>query len=355
MDKLKELFQSWERAASGPRARLSVHRAETAKGIGIIGLAIVCILCSGSVAGQTQIQLINATPLLNSFENPSSTFFPSNMTVDFNNRWLFDSGSVPVFCKEGDTAKLIAPAAENGSVIVDNFLTVNGVNVCDLGSAGPGLESPFGNFNCFLSGDLGGVGNPIHTANFVGIGMIDLPVGNGLDDIIPLGTSTILIDLWDFGLVYGNTSLILETTCATPPRMTGGGSVFDQGGTRFTHGFTLRCLAGEGPNRLQINWGGIGGTPKGANRFHLEELLSAVCTDDPNIDEQPPVAGFDTFFGTGTGRLNGVSGAEIVFELTDAGEPGEGDTVTFSITPSGGASIVVSGPLNKGNHQAHGN
>ena len=352
MDKLKELFQSWERAASGPCPRLEVHRAETAKRIGIIGLVSLCILCAGSVAGQTQIQLINATPLLDTDLNPMSPLDPGEN--NFNKRYMFDTASVPVFCVQGDTAKLIAPQAEGGGVLVDNFATVNGVNVCDLGMI-PGQQGP-GFVNCFsMPGDLSMLFSAIHTTGFVGVGMIDLPVGPG--GIIPLGASTVVLDLWDVGIVYGNTSLILETTCATPLRMTGGGSVFDEG-TRFTHGFTLSCLPGEGPNRLEIVWGNdIGrGRARGANRFHLEELLSADCTDDPDIDEQPPVASFDTFAGTGIGRLNGVPGAEIVFELTDAGEPGQRDTATFTITPPpGGGDIDVSGPLNRGNHQAHGN
>ncbi len=141
-------------------------------------------------------------------------------------------------------------------------------------------------------------------------------------------------------------------------RMTGGGSFFNEDDTsslRFTHGFTLRCDAE--PNNLQINWGGNGngrGRSGGAYRFHLEDLTSAMCIDNPDIDEAPPVAGFDTFVGTGFGRLNGVSGAAISFTFTDAGEPGKnGDTATVSITPPGGAPIVVSGTLMNGNHQAH--
>ena len=129
--------------------------------------------------------------------------------------------------------------------------------------------------------------------------------------------------------------------------MTGGGSVFTEG-QRYTHGFELHCDTSP-PNNLEINWGG--------NRFHLLDLASAACSDDPAISEAPPVAGFDTFVGRGTGRLNGEEGASIRFEFTDAGEPGKGvDLAEFTITPPGGGTpIVVSGRLEKGNHQAHGN
>jgi hypothetical protein len=132
-----------------------------------------------------------------------------------------------------------------------------------------------------------------------------------------------------------------------PGRMTGGGSVFRKGGARVTHGFELHCDVTHLPNNLEINW------DKG-NNFHLETLASAVCTDDPNIAPPPPGAPFDTFVGQGTGLCNGEPGASITFTLTDAGEPGTVDTATFSITGCpNGLSLLVSGNLKKGNHQAH--
>jgi len=129
--------------------------------------------------------------------------------------------------------------------------------------------------------------------------------------------------------------------------MTGGGSVFTSENGRVTHGFELHCDAEVGPNNLEINWGP-------GNHFHLEDLTSAVCSDDPNIEPPPPAADFDTYVGTGTGRCNGVAGATITFTLTDAGEPGKNDTATFEITGCpDGLTLSVSGNLNKGNHQAH--
>ena len=143
------------------------------------------------------------------------------------------------------------------------------------------------------------------------------------------------------------------TSAALPGRMTGGGSVFTPGGTRFTHGFTLHCDINDNPNRLQVNWPKASG--RGSNRFHLESLTFAACADNPAISEENPVAGFDTHSGSGTGRMNGVPGAMIDFQFSDAGEPGKGvDVATMSITPPGGGpAVVVSGFLDKGNHQAH--
>ena len=133
-------------------------------------------------------------------------------------------------------------------------------------------------------------------------------------------------------------------------RMTGGGSVFTAANVRVTHGFTLQCDASAGPNNLQVNWG----QGRDGNRFHLEELTAAVCTDDSAIDPAPPEAGFDTYLGIGTGRWNNQSGATIVWTFTDAGQPGVNDTATIRIWDADGTLVLeVSGTLDKGNHQAH--
>lgn len=146
--------------------------------------------------------------------------------------------------------------------------------------------------------------------------------------------------------------LTLEKTAPPPPqeiegRMTGGGSVFTIEGVRVTHGFELKCDASKTPNNLQVNWGKN-------NKFHLESLTSASCTDDPAIIPNPPAAGFDTYQGTGTGRYNGVAVATAKWTFTDAGEPGKNDFATILIKDSSGNIVLsVSGNLNGGNQQAH--
>lgn len=130
-------------------------------------------------------------------------------------------------------------------------------------------------------------------------------------------------------------------------RMTGGGSAFTSDNVRITHGFELHCDLSE-PNRLQVNWEG--------NRFHMTELLSARCTDNPAFDEGQPKAGFDTFDGIGVGRYNGVDGFDITFQFVDDGEPGTSDIDRIVITdPSNGDAVVMSvgNFLDRGNHQAH--
>ena len=151
-------------------------------------------------------------------------------------------------------------------------------------------------------------------------------------------------------------ALIAPALAHNPGRMTGGGSIVcSNGGFRVTHGFELHCIFPEGsdaslPNNLEVNWGG-------GQNFHLTILQTAVCTNQPGFDENPPEAGFDTMQATGTGTLNGVAGAVIAFTFTDAGEPGAGvDSASYLIKdPSGSvvldcdASVLEQG----GNHQAH--
>jgi len=153
-----------------------------------------------------------------------------------------------------------------------------------------------------------------------------------------------------------SSALITPALAHNPGRMTGGGSIVcSNGGFRVTHGFELHCIFPEGtsvalPNNLEINWGG-------GQNFHLTTLQTAVCTNEPVIEESPPEAGFDTMVATGTGTLNGVAGATIEFTFTDAGEPGAGvDTASYLIRDA--SNVVVldcdDSVLDQGgNHQAH--
>jgi hypothetical protein len=129
-------------------------------------------------------------------------------------------------------------------------------------------------------------------------------------------------------------------------RMTGGGSIQDPVYGRVTHGFQLKCTSMSNPNSLEVNWGN-------GNNFHLTALGTALCTDDPTIDEGKPVAGFDTYDGTGTGTYNGTPGATASWKFTDAGEPGTNDFAHITITVGMTVVLDAQGKLQNGNHQAH--
>ncbi len=147
-------------------------------------------------------------------------------------------------------------------------------------------------------------------------------------------------------------SLEPEEPPSIPGRMTGGGSVFTIDDVRVTRGFQIHCDLRE-PNNLEVNW-------PGGNKFHTTELTSAVCTDSPAVDQNPPAAPFDTFTGTGVGKLNNKPGAKIEFVFVDAGEPGTSDTASLKIFDQFGNLVLdvtgdpnVPGFLDHGNIQAH--
>jgi hypothetical protein len=130
-----------------------------------------------------------------------------------------------------------------------------------------------------------------------------------------------------------------------PGRMTGGGSIISNG-LRVTHGLTLNCDATQNPQRLEVNWAG--------NRFHLQQLNTAFCSNNPSINAGQPSAAFNTYTGSGVGRFNGVSGATIDFLFTDAGEPGTEDSASYTIHDADGNLVLTaSGNLDNGNQQAH--
>ena len=129
--------------------------------------------------------------------------------------------------------------------------------------------------------------------------------------------------------------------------MVGGGTSFTSAGVRVSHLFWLSCDVNQYPNELAVAWGSN-------NMFSLEAVDTAVCSDDPSIDERPPVAGFDTYVGSGHGRYNGIPGATAEWTFTDAGEPGRNDLVKIVIKDANDQIVLsVSSTLQPGgNHQA---
>jgi len=199
------------------------ERSSAMKRTGLI-IAVVTLVLGGLLVltvqpafAQASIVLFNPTLVTRTCDNPASGFAnPDECSLNGNigRLWVFEEKAVNLTCAVGDTATLSAvgdPNDEGTGVIVDNLMQVNGVNVCDLGDGAAPLESPAGSFNCFNSG---GVTTDIPVQDkFTGIGTIALPVGNGPDDIIPLGSSTVNFSLHDWGRVYGNSRIVLETTC----------------------------------------------------------------------------------------------------------------------------------------------
>jgi len=84
--------------------------------------------------------------------------------------------------------------------------------------------------------------------------------------------------------------------------------------------------------------------------FHLTDLTRGLCTGP---DATTPTAPFDTYYGTGTGRLNGAP-ANIWFNFVDRAEPGAGvDIAAFTIQTAAGNLLQCANTLEGGNNQAH--
>jgi hypothetical protein len=131
-------------------------------------------------------------------------------------------------------------------------------------------------------------------------------------------------------------------------RMTGGGSLICPGAAyRYTFGYELHCQREgkpiSGPNNLEVNL-------STGEHFHLESLTRGYCTGP---DAGTPNAPFNTFYGTGSGTLNGAP-AWIWFNLIDKGEPGAGvDISAFTIQTSAGNLLQCSNTIEGGNNQSH--
>jgi len=103
--------------------------------------------------------------------------------------------------QEGDTAVIASTPDGNGSIVIDNFLTINGQNAC-VGVAGQKFkESCFGRQGPLV------IGQPIETV------LTPIPPIN-VSALIPVGINPVDFELRDFGVIAGNTDLFLVTTAS---------------------------------------------------------------------------------------------------------------------------------------------
>ena len=171
-----------------------------------------------------------------------------------------------------------------------------------------------------------------------------------LASVVLLGSILAVATFAAFGVRSAEAHECPPSGCITEGRMTGGGKIIDDANSAIisTHGFELRCDIADTRDNLEINW-------NGGNNFHLDSLTDVRCLDDPTIQPQPPNAPFDRYEADGFGSVNGVSGYQIHFEFTDAGEPGSSDHA-FIVIHGGSPDttvLAINGYLNMGNHQAH--
>ncbi len=232
--------------------------------------------------------------------------------------------------------RLLPPGDGSGGLLVadtTNIKRLNGAGAVVQTYDVPGEDSWFSlnldpNGTSFWAGDFG-------SSNFYRFN-----IATGAVEVGPINTGT------PPSSVFGICAKGELTAALSAGRMTGGGKV-GNGRSSAQFGFELHCNPAVGSNNLEVTWGN-------GQKFHLETLTSASCSDDPRIGPEPPQAGFDTYVGGGTGRYNGVPGATATWTFKDAGEPGKNDSATLVITDAGGHTILsVSGSITGGNIQAH--
>ena len=139
-------------------------------------------------AGQTTIKLFNGTPVSN-----------SGVITSPEQAISFDEVALTLNCPAEPTGILSGTADGTGGVVVDNFLTVNGTNVCPGGG------------NCFRF-FFGTVGQPAESV-YGAVGPLDISAE------LASGRSLLTVELKDFGGVLGSSDVYLVTNCVIAERV----------------------------------------------------------------------------------------------------------------------------------------
>jgi len=148
---------------------------------------IVLVFCASAFA-QNTMKLFDATPIA-----PSSTAYAWNPRQPM----IFNEKDVYLSCPLGGSNTTYLTGPNNGSLIVDDFFTVNGNNVCpDEWDCFAGLLAP----------PSTAIGLPIESA-YMAIAPLDIS-----SQITGSGTYTFVLS--DYGFDYGSTEVYLHTSCS---------------------------------------------------------------------------------------------------------------------------------------------
>lgn len=142
-----------------------------------------CGSSDDSTSSPTSLHLFTQTPATDS--GPGTG--PSQAVA-------FASYQVVLRCDSPVSAVLASTADGTGKLVVDNFMTVNGTNVCTGGIYSQNSE------NCYSTYS--------ENSGYSGVNPIDI------SDKIPAGKSLVQFSLMDFGGFLGNSDIYLVTNCA---------------------------------------------------------------------------------------------------------------------------------------------
>jgi hypothetical protein len=159
---------------------------------------VVAVLTSDGVGGAQPphaIKLFRAMPVTDSAPcvNPGGC---SAVT----DRVVFDEAALLLSCRSHPTAVLSSTADGLGPLVADNFIEVNGRNVCTEGT-GPG-----GGGSCFNWPVVWDIGTPALDA-YQSVPPLDV------SGDMPRGRGTVTFALVDYGGIYANSDIWLVTDC----------------------------------------------------------------------------------------------------------------------------------------------
>jgi len=159
-----------------------------------VGVALVALMPCAVTEAQapTAIKLFDATPVTESV--PCAIPFDCSPVRD---RVVFDETALLLSCRSHPNAILSSTADGRGALIADNFIEVNGRNVCTGGS----------DTNCFNGSALEIIGTPAGDA-YQPVPPLDV------SSLMPRkGPGTVTFSLVDYGGVYANSDVWFVTDC----------------------------------------------------------------------------------------------------------------------------------------------
>jgi hypothetical protein len=162
---------------------------------------LFAVLMSGDVGGAhapNAIRLFRATPVTESA--PCVSPLGCSPVSD---RVVFDEAALLLSCRSHPTAVLSSTADGSGHLVADNFIEVNGRNVCSTGGTVTGDGVP----TCFDWPVVQDIGTPALNA------YQSVPPLNISGDMPDKGRGTVTFALVDYGGIYANSDIWLVTDC----------------------------------------------------------------------------------------------------------------------------------------------
>jgi hypothetical protein len=153
-------------------------------------LVMLCLVVfTPNLFAQTSIKLFDATPI---DTRDSSLLMGFDYSVSFGTKEIFLS------CPVGAQSTISGPG--NGNFIVDNYLSINNVNICPGGAEASCFNGTFNDPGQFLG--------EIMEVSYNGIAPVD--VSSQIT-----GSGNFVFNVKDISWTFGSTEVYLNTTCST--------------------------------------------------------------------------------------------------------------------------------------------